>query len=102
MATGKKAAGKAVEVVEEVIKVEKAPVMYVGPTIHQIGVINNITYTEIPETVAKAIERIPAIKALFIPVDEFPEAEKSIREESGYYWSAYKATVKYLDTLKRR
>ena len=97
MATGKKkrAAPEAAQKIH-------TPVMYVGPTIHKIGVINNVIYTEIPETVKKAITEKPIIKVLLVPVIKYPEAEKSIREESGYFWSAYKAALEYLEELKRR
>lgn len=102
MATGrrKKAEGKALGEAKE--KVNATPLMYVGPTMHKIGVIKNTIYTAIPETAEKAIEEKQILKTLFIRVEQYPEAERSIREESGYFWTAYKAALEYLEILKRR
>lgn len=108
MATGKRkkaapeAAGevKPTETAEQTT--EKPPVMYVGPTIHKIGVINNTIYSELPETAEKAIQEKPALKTLFISVERYPEAERHIREESGYFWTIYKMALEYLEELKRR
>ncbi len=108
MATGKKKRA-APEAVKEATPVktaehvtEKPPIMYVGPTIHKIGVINNTIYSAIPETVEKAIQEKPVLKTLFIPVERYSEVERNIREESGYFWTIYKMALEYLEELKRR
>ena len=108
MAAGKKkktdeTAVEGVELVKTAETIDKIPpVMYVGPTIHKIGVINNTIYSEIPETAEKAIQEKPALKTLFISVERYPEAERHIREESGYFWTIYKMALEYLEELKRR
>ena len=108
MAAGKKkktdeTAVEGVELVKTAETIDKIPpVMYVGPTIHKIGVINGVVYADIPETAKNAIEEKPVLKALFIPVERYPEAERSIREKSGYFWTIYKMALEYLEELKRR
>ena len=69
--------------------------MYVGPTVHKLNLIQNVVYQGIPTSAFAAIEETPLIRALFMPVESYPEAEKAIREETGYIWEAWKAALKY-------
>lgn len=94
MATGKKSNGKKPD------ELVKTPLMYVGPTIPQIGCVQNVVYSDIPELAKKAITEKPVIKVLFVLLESYPEAEKDIREQSGYYWAAYKAALQYQAELK--
>lgn len=64
--------------------------MYVGPSVARLGVTNNVVYTDYPAAFLAAAEETPRLKQLFIPVRSYPDAEKSIREQSGYIWEAYK------------
>ena len=67
-------------------KAEK--LMYVGPTTPKIGIQNRV-YTEIPQNAQDVIKVVPEISNLFIPVLKYAEANKMIREQNGYIWSAY-------------
>lgn len=95
MATNKKK-----ETAAPVIVKNPDPLMYAGPTITSFGVIQNSVYVEIPES-AKAIkEKLPIFGTLFMPITTYPQAEREIREQTGYFWSAYKATVDYINKTK--
>lgn len=79
---------------EKVAKTE--PLMYVGPTITGIGIQNRV-YTEIPEGAAEAIAKDPELGNLFIPVREYPKANKMLRDRTGYIFSAFTKAL----TLKK-
>lgn len=100
----KKSAPKAVEDAPEVVAeetVEETPFriegrrMYVGPTISTIGVIFNAVYLEVPEQAYEVAEEMPDFLNLFIPVEEFGEAEKMLRNETGYIFTAYQHAIEY-------
>lgn len=77
-------------------KMEQAatdPVLYVGPTINGIAITGTV-YKKVPDSAKKAHEKAPMILNLFIPVKEYGEAEKMIREKKGYVYSAYKEALK--------
>ena len=65
-----------------------APVMYVGPTITGFAIQNQIL-SEIPEGIKAVIREHPELRNLFIPVSEYPKANRMIRERSGYIYSAF-------------
>lgn len=67
---------------------KKEPLMYVGPTVPDIGIQNRV-YTKIPDSAEKLSERIPEIRLLFIPVKHYPIANRMLREGGGYIYSAY-------------
>lgn len=102
MTTTKKCISKDERKVPEIPKKIPDPVMYIGPTITEIGVIRNTMYTEIPDAAQSAKKDCPVLGALFIPVASYAEAERCIRERTGYYWSAFKAALEYQTKLKRR
>lgn len=80
-------------------KTVEKPKMYVGPTI--IGIASqNVVYTSIPEGAAEAAKKCPSILNLFIPVIEYPKAEKQIRERSGYIHSAYMKALEFNEKMK--
>lgn len=66
----------------------KGPWMYVGPTVPGIGVQNRV-YTEIPAEAQKRAENAPEILHLFIPVKDYPMANRMLREGAGYIHNAY-------------
>lgn len=70
------------------IKKAQDPMMYVGPTIPGIA-IQNVVYTEIPAGAKAAFEKIPEMRNLFLPVIEYPQADKMLREKKGYVFSAF-------------
>lgn len=74
------------ETVQEIPKREN--VMYVGPTVHGIGIQNRV-YSEIPEEAKGAIAENPMIGNLFISIRDYPKANKMLREKQGYIYSAY-------------
>lgn len=74
----------------------KAPetVLYVGPTINGIAITGTV-YTTIPEAAKAAKADAPMILNLFIPIKEYGEAERMIREKRGYVYSAYAEAQKF-------
>lgn len=76
----------------------KGPWMYVGPTASGIGVQNRV-YTEIPVEAQERAEDTPEILHLFIPVKDYPRANKMLREKTGYVFDAY---CKAADIMKGR
>lgn len=62
--------------------------MYVGPTVSGIGIQNRV-YTEMPEDAKEKAKEIPEINHLFIPVKNYPVANKMLREKKGYIYSAF-------------
>ncbi len=75
------------EVVEEA-KTEAKPKMYVGPTIAGIGIQNRV-YTDIPDGAASQIKKTPEFGNLFIDIEDYPKANRMLRERTGYIFSAY-------------
>lgn len=105
--TKKKTTAKVVEdetkdVVEtKTVKTEAEPFriegrrMYVGPTITAIGFIRNAVYTEVPEKAYEVRESVPDFLNLFIPVEQFGDADYMIRKETGYIFTAYKHALEF-------
>lgn len=65
-------------------------VMYVGPTAIGLGT-RNCVYSEMPPQAKAAVEKAPILGRLFIPVRDYPAAERQIRQESGAIWDAWEA-----------
>lgn len=63
--------------------------MYVGPTLAGIGIQNRV-YTEIPKEVLSKAKEAPEIHLLFIPVKDYPMANRMLREGTGYIYDAYR------------
>ena len=61
-----------------------APVVYCGPSIP--GVANQFTtYTNgIPDSLAEAIKKTPAMGGLVVPLDQLPEAMTKLRGGYGH------------------
>lgn len=66
----------------------KGPWMYVGPTVPGIGIQNRV-YTEVPADAAERAKEMPEIGLLFIPVKDYPMADRMLREGAGYIYDAY-------------
>ncbi len=66
----------------------KGPWMYVGPTLAGIGIQNRV-YKEIPKEALSQAKEIPEICLLFVPVKDYPMANRMLREGSGYIYHAY-------------
>jgi hypothetical protein len=49
----------------------KLPTIYIGPTSSKLGLVKFTHYIEFNDNVKEAIQRIPALKILFIPLEEF-------------------------------
>lgn len=80
--------------------VVKEPVMYVGPTAHKYGLIQNTVYSDIPETTKTLFEAVPLAKNLIIRIRDYPKAEKSINERKGITWQAFLAVMNYVEKPK--
>lgn len=66
----------------------EGPWMYVGPTLPDIGIQNRV-YTEIPKEAQIQAKEIPEINLLFIPVKDYPMANRMLREKTGYLYHVY-------------
>lgn len=66
----------------------KGPWMYVGPTVPGIGIQNRV-YTEIPADAAGRAKDVPEVGLLFIPIKDYPMANRMLREGTGYIYNAY-------------
>ena len=64
------------------------PLMYVGPTITGFAIQNRV-YSRIPREAEERFEKNPWLRNLFIPVAEYPKANKSLRTRTGYIYEAY-------------
>lgn len=62
--------------------------MYVGPTITGFAIQNRV-YSRIPKEAEERFEKEPWLRNLFIPVSEYPKANKSLRTRTGYIYEAY-------------
>ena len=69
-------------------------VLYVGPTINGIAITGPV-YSDIPDAAKEAKADVPMILNLFIPIREYGEAERMIREKRGYVYSAYAEAQKF-------
>ncbi len=76
------------EVVQEVRKAPAGPIMYVGPTVTGFAVQNRV-YSKIPQEAEKVILSHPELRNLFIPVSEYPRANASLRNRTGYIYEAF-------------
>ncbi len=62
--------------------------MYVGPTITGFAIQNRV-YSRIPDEAKERFKTSPWLRNLFIPVAEYPKANKSLRTRTGYIYEAY-------------
>ena len=81
---------------QDAAKKDTGPVMYVGPTVTGFAIQNRV-YTEIPEEAQGLITAHPELRNLFLPIREYPKANRMIREGTGYIYSAYLVAL----TLRR-
>ncbi len=79
---------------QAVTEAKAESVLYVGPTISGIAITGTV-YTTIPEAAKAAKADAPMILNLFIPIREYGEAERMIREKRGYVYSAYAEAQKF-------
>lgn len=79
------------ETVEEA-KEEAKPKMYVGPTLTGIGIQNRV-YTEIPAGAAALIKEVPEFGNLFIDIEKYGEANRMLRERTGYIYNAFQRAL---------
>lgn len=68
--------------------------MYVGPTISGLGIQNRI-YEEIPKEAKSVLKEYPELSNLFIAIEDYPKANRMLREKSGYIFSAYQKALEY-------
>lgn len=79
----------------EMIEKKTGPCMYVGPTVPALGLVQNVVYTDIPDTAKSRMEEIRLLGALFVEIKAYPEAEKELRERRGYIWQAFRELAEY-------
>ena len=80
--------------------VVKEPVMYVGPTAHKYGLIQNTVYSGIPETAKPMFDAVPLAKNLIIMIKDYAKAERDINERKGITWQAFLAVMNYTEKTK--
>ena len=68
-------------------KKAQEPLMYVGPTIPGIAT-QNVVYTEIPAAARATFDKVPEMRNLFLPVLDYPVADRMLRDKKGYIYSA--------------
>ncbi len=73
---------------------KQQPFMYVGPTIPGVAIQNRV-YTEAPEALNEVKKAVPEFANLCIPVIQYANAERMIRERKGYIYSAYTKALQY-------
>lgn len=78
----------------------KAPMMYVGPTIHGVA-IQNTVYTKKPDALEEAQKECPEFGNLYLPIMKYAMAEQMIRKKSGYIYTAYKKALEYKETRSK-
>lgn len=62
---------------------DKLPVVYVGPTSPKLGLVRLHQYTEpLNKNIQDAIEKYPALNALFIPLEQFRDRARRIYAQS--------------------
>ena len=70
--------------------------IFAGVLMEYSGIaITGTVYTTIPEAAKAAKADSPMILNLFIPIKEYGEAERMIREKIGYVYSAYAEAQKF-------
>ena len=73
-------------------KVAAGPLMYVGPTVTGLAIQNRV-YSEIPKEAEEAFTTNPELRNLFIPVREYPKANRMLRSGTGYIYSAFQVAL---------
>ena len=100
MSKSKTAAVEPEKITEEVILPEEPaeevkapePLMYVGPTLAGVGIQNRV-YTEIPAGAQDAFKELPELRNLFIRIEQYPDANRMLREKKGYIYSAFRKAL---------
>ena len=78
------------------------PVIYVGPNLLSLGVMQFQVYSDgLPEFVKRAVQRIPEIKALIVPVEELEKTRSKLDDAGTYENRIFKKIQKASDEMKR-
>ena len=72
----------------EEVRKESGPLMYVGPTVTGFAIQNRV-YSQIPKEAQERFRAEPSLRNLFIPVADYPKANKMLRERTGYIYEAF-------------
>lgn len=94
-ATTRKQAGKTPPA-----KKTEEKLLYVGPSIYGVARTGSV-YTGIPDGAQEARKDAPDIVHLFIPLSDYPKAEKMISTRSGYIGLAYKHAEALAEKMRR-
>jgi hypothetical protein len=63
-------------------------IIYAGPTIPGVA-IRNAVYEELPEALQTAIEALPYLNGLCVPIAVMPQAMDEIDKKSGRFYTLY-------------
>ena len=77
---------------QRVAQETKGPLMYVGPTVTGLAIQNRV-YSEIPKEAEEAFTTNPELRNLFLPVREYPKANRMLRSGTGYIYSAFQVAL---------
>lgn len=71
--------------------------MYIGPTLEKMGLASGIVITgELKGLYKEAIDKIPEIEKLFVPVNQNLAIEKKLVKERGTFQNIYYNKIKEL------
>ena len=62
---------------------EPQRLIYVGPTLRTLPLIQNRVYTSMPPEAEAAFTECPQLRALFVPIERYPIAEEQLRSGTG-------------------
>ena len=78
------------------------PVIYVGPNVLKFGIMQFQVYSDgLPEFVKRAIQAIPEIKTLIVPVEELEKTRAKLDNTASYENRIFKKIQKAADEKKR-
>lgn len=63
-------------------------IIYAGPTIPGVA-IRNAVYEELPEALQTAMETMPYLNGLCVPIAVMPQAMDEIDKKSGRFYTLY-------------
>mgnify|MGYP007070201747 FL=1 len=79
------------------------PVIYTGPNVYIYGVMQFQVYSEgLPDFVSRAIEKIPEIKDLIVPVSMLEKTRAKLAESGSYENITFRKIQKAINEFRRK
>lgn len=73
---------------------KSGPVVYCGPSIPGVAKQYTVFTGGLPDALKRAVEQRPVLAELVLPLEQLPEAMKSLRAESGHIYELYRIVQK--------